>query len=195
MLPRWAEWEFWWHKGRSWTDFGQFLCFDVDPLWPNRLWPILVFWCFVQILRTPKLCRPKAQNPERGSNPVANPSCLHVSGGVGVVVVVVVVVVIDLDSPGPPCARPPSAGPPPPSGPPKISLFFPPLPPPCSFFLSFSGGLLVEFWGVHTTAREFQTCTSEGPGASSKTNISREDPQRKREITNMGAGEGKKAKF
>ena len=35
--------------------------------------------------------------------------------------------------------------------------------------------------GFHTTAREFQTCTFKGPGASNTTKIPREDPQRERE--------------
>ena len=35
--------------------------------------------------------------------------------------------------------------------------------------------------GFHTTARELQTCTFEGPGASNTTKIPREDPQRKSE--------------
>ena len=30
----------------------------VDRLWPNRLWPILVFWCFDQIFRTQKAQTP-----------------------------------------------------------------------------------------------------------------------------------------
>ena len=37
-----------------------------------------------------------------------------------------------------------------------------------------------------------QTCTFEGPGASNTTKIPREDPQRERKRTKMGAGEGKK---
>ena len=41
-----------------------------------------------------------------------------------------------------------------------------------------------------------QTCTFEGPGASNTTKIPREDPQRGRKRTKMGAGEGKtSAKF
>ena len=60
-------------------------------------------------------------------------------------------------------------------GRPKISRFFFPLPPQNLFFSSVSGGLLVGFWwcptrpgrrGSHTTARELQTCTFQGPGAS-----------------------------
>ena len=50
----------------------------------------------------------------------------------------------------------------------------------------------------HTTARELQTCTLKGPGASSTTKIPREDPQRERERkrTKMRSREGKNsAKF
>ena len=66
---------------------------------------------------------------------------------------------------------PSSAGPPAPAGPLKIWRFFPSSDPIFALFLSLSlsGGLLVEFWwcpGFHTTARELQTCTFEGPGAS-----------------------------
>ena len=50
--------------------------------------------------------------------------------------------------------------------------------------------------GFHTTARELQTCTFKGPGASNTTKFPREDPQRERKRAKMGAGEGKKsAKF
>ena len=96
-------------------------------------------------------------------------------------------------------------------GEPKISRFF------TMFFLSSLSwgsfrGILVVFLkagtmkcarlgsgppGFHTTARELQTCTFEGPGASNTTKIPREDPQRKREERKkLVAGEGKKrAKF
>ena len=46
--------------------------------------------------------------------------------------------------------------------------------------------------GLHTTARELQTCTFEGPSASNTTKIPREDPQEKEERMNIVAGEGKK---
>ena len=82
---------------------------------------------------------------------------------------------------------------PPSAGPPKISLFFSPLPPQFSFFSHSFVGPFVEFWwclqrrgaqmctalgllcetpaasgpsGLHTTTRELQTCTFDGPGAS-----------------------------
>ena len=45
--------------------------------------------------------------------------------------------------------------------------------------------------GLHTTTRELQTCTFEGPGASNTTKIAREDPQRETKRTIMGAGEEK----
>ena len=44
----------------------------------------------------------------------------------------------------------------------------------------------------HTTARELQKCTFEGPGASNTTKIPREDPEREKKAK-MEAGEGKKA--
>ena len=43
--------------------------------------------------------------------------------------------------------------------------------------------------GFHTTARELQTYTFKGPGASNTTKFPREDPQRKSE---NGGGRGKK---
>ena len=50
--------------------------------------------------------------------------------------------------------------------------------------------------GLHTTARELQTCTFERPGASNTTKIQREDTQKGKKRTNFAAGEGKKrAKF
>ena len=58
--------------------------------------------------------------------------------------------------------------------------------------------LLVEGWraafrrsGLHTTARELQTCTFERPGASNTTKIPRKDTQ-ERKRAKMEAGEGKK---
>ena len=48
--------------------------------------------------------------------------------------------------------------------------------------------------GFHTTAREFQTCTFEGPGASNTTKIPRKDPQEREERVNICGGEGKKAR-
>ena len=83
-------------------------------------------------------------------------------------------------SAGPPSARQPSTGPPsagPPSaGPPKISLFFPLFRPHFrSFSLSLWGSsrgiLVVGPPGFHTTARELQTYTLEGPDASKTTNF------------------------
>ena len=46
--------------------------------------------------------------------------------------------------------------------------------------------------GLHTTAREIQTCTFERPGTSNTTKILREDPQREKKITNFAAGDGKR---
>ena len=49
--------------------------------------------------------------------------------------------------------------------------------------------------GSHTTARELQTCTFHGPGASNTTKIPRKDPNRERR-KKIVAGKGKKsAKF
>ena len=46
--------------------------------------------------------------------------------------------------------------------------------------------------GLHTTARELQTCTFEGPGASNTTKIPRERPkEREKRMKNCG-GRGKK---
>ena len=45
--------------------------------------------------------------------------------------------------------------------------------------------------GLHTTTRELQTYTFDGPGASNTTKIPREDPQRGKKRTNFAAGEGK----
>ena len=70
----------------------------------------------------------------------------------------------------------------------KISRFFFPLPPQNSFFSSFSGCLLVEFWwclkrrGAHLSALAFKNTTK----------IQREDTQRGKKRTNFAAGEGKK---
>ena len=47
--------------------------------------------------------------------------------------------------------------------------------------------------GFHTTARELQTCTFWGPGASNTTKFPREDPQEREERMKIVAGEGKKA--
>ena len=50
--------------------------------------------------------------------------------------------------------------------------------------------------GVRTTARELQTCTFEGPGASNTIKIPRKDPKKREERKKIVAGEGKKsAKF
>ena len=50
--------------------------------------------------------------------------------------------------------------------------------------------------GLHTTARELQTCTFEGSGASNTTKIPREDTQRDTKRAKMGSGKGRKsAKF
>ena len=46
--------------------------------------------------------------------------------------------------------------------------------------------------GFHTTTRELQTCTFEGPGTSNTTKIPREDPQEREERMKIVAGEGKK---
>ena len=47
--------------------------------------------------------------------------------------------------------------------------------------------------GSHTTTKELQTRTFEGPCASNTTKIPREDPLRRKKRTNFVAGEGKKA--
>ena len=80
----------------------------------------------------------------------------------------------------------------PPDGPKFRSLFFP-SPQQFSFFLPSLGCLLVEFWwcfflnagtllgppGLHTTARELQTCTLEGPGLQTHhQNSTRRHPER-----------------
>ena len=111
--------------------------------------------------------------------------------------VVVVVVVAGLDFPGPPSAGPPLHDPPPPDRP-KFRSFCVSL---GVFSLNFGGvlerrspsmcafrvlGLSCETSGPtrpgrrgsHTTARELQTCTFQGPCASNTTKIPREDPQR-----------------
>ena len=50
--------------------------------------------------------------------------------------------------------------------------------------------------GSHTTARELQTCTFEGPGASNTTKIPRKKPKEREKRIKTVAGEGKKsAKF
>ena len=109
----------------------------------------------------------------------------------------------------------PPADSPSPDRPKFRSLFF--LPPQLSFFPLSSGGLLVENMGavqgrilhkvrvraaasgppgLHTTARELQTCTYQGPGASNTTKIPRKDPQEREERKKIVAEEGKKsAKF
>ena len=46
--------------------------------------------------------------------------------------------------------------------------------------------------GSHTTARELQTCTFQGPGASNTTKIPRKDPQENERRKKTVAGEGKK---
>ena len=48
---------------------------------------------------------------------------------------------------------------------------------------------------LHTTTRELQTCTFDGPGASNTTKIPREDLQRKTKRAKMGRERGKNAKF
>ena len=48
--------------------------------------------------------------------------------------------------------------------------------------------------GLHTTARELQTCTFQGPGASNTTKIPRKDPQEREERKNIVAGDGKTAR-
>ena len=63
------------------------------------------------------------------------------------------------------------------------------------------GGLLRETLaalgplGLHTTARELQTCTFERPGASNTTKIPREDPPEREERMKFPAGEKKKRKM
>ena len=50
--------------------------------------------------------------------------------------------------------------------------------------------------GLHTTTRELQTCTFQGPGASNTTKIPRKDPQERERRMKIVAGEGKQsAKF
>ena len=46
--------------------------------------------------------------------------------------------------------------------------------------------------GFHTTARELQTCTFEGPGASNTTTIPREDPRERKKERKWGRERGKK---
>ena len=107
----------------------------------------------------------------------------------------------------------------------NFALFLP-TPAPFSLFLSLCGCLIVEFWwcfckdrdpqmctfglsgcgvkpwrlrgrrGLHTTTRELQTCTVDGPGVSKHhQKTTRRPPERDKESEN-GAGEGKKsAKF
>ena len=90
--------------------------------------------------------------------------------GVGVGVVVGVGAVVGFGLSGSPLRRTPNARDHPRLTAQNFALFIP-LPP---HFRSFclSGCLLVEFWwcfrrlGLHTIARELQTCTLEGPGAS-----------------------------
>ena len=48
--------------------------------------------------------------------------------------------------------------------------------------------------GLHTTTRELQTCTFDGPGASNTTKKPREDPQRETKRAKIVAGDGKKAR-
>ena len=89
---------------------------------------------------------------------------------------------------------------------PKFRSFFSPLPPENSFISYLSGGLLVEFWfclktikcarrGSHTTARELQTCTFQGTGASKKnrTKFHEKTPKRE-ERKKIVAGREKKAR-
>ena len=101
---------------------------------------------------------------------------------------------------------------------PKISPFVFPLSLPFSLFLSLSGCLLnfgqsitgSGWWaprvgaqppalglpGLHTTARELQTCTFQGPGASNTPKIQRKDLKEKEERKKIVAGEEtKSAKF
>ena len=118
----------------------------LGRLWPNRLWPILVFLVFWPTFLNPK-SPPKPQterptfrlespNPERGGSHPSGPlrtrptlilASTSISGGVGVVVVV------GLDSAGPPSAGPPK----------KSLLFFSPAT--VSLFFCLSGCLLVDF--------------------------------------------------
>ena len=50
--------------------------------------------------------------------------------------------------------------------------------------------------GSHTTARELQTCTFHGPGASNTTKIPRKDPKREKEERKLWREKGEKsAKF
>ena len=58
------------------------------------------------------------------------------------------------------------------------------------------GGCVVGRRGSHTTARELQTCTFEGPGASNTTKIPRKRPkEREKRIKNCGGRGKKSAKF
>ena len=126
-------------------------------------------------------------------------------------------------SAGQPSAGQPSAGQPS-TGPPKISLFFSLLLPQISFFFLSLGVVSLNFFsagtlkcahlgsravvwnpggptrpgrrGSHTTARELQTCTFHGPGASNTTKIPRKDPKREKEERNLWREKGRKsAKF
>ena len=109
-----------------------------------------------------------------------------------------------------PSAGPPLRWTAPPPDRPKSRSFFSSLPPEISFFLLSLRGLLVEFWwcfrrpgrsyvhvwalwllcetpagsgpsGLHTTTRDLQTWTFQGPGASNTTKITREDPPEREE--------------
>ena len=79
---------------------------------------------------------------------------------------------------------------------PKFRSFFP-LPAPFSFFFSLSLGVTFGLSGCRVKlqrlwAREPQTRTFEGSGASNTTKIPREDTQRETKRARMGAGEEKK---
>ena len=72
-------------------------------------------------------------------------------------------------------AGPGSAGPPPSAGPPQnVALFSLSHPNFLSFFSLFLGP------GLHTTTRELQMCTFQGPGASNTIKIPRKDPKREK---------------
>ena len=113
---------------------------SVDRIWPNLIWPelvFLVFWPCVCVSRfwvCSRLC-------------VCCVCCVCVVSSRFWWVSSRFLGVFKIFGASP---RTPSPGPPPPldgpsAGPPKISLFFFSLPPEISFFLLFLGGLLVEF--------------------------------------------------
>ena len=122
----------------------------------------------------------------------------------------------NLGAPPTPLRRTPSPDSNPSAGPPKISLFFSLSRHNFLSFFSLFGVLSLNFGGVfegrekgiytfglsgcrgppglHTTTRELQTCTFQGPGASNTTKIPRKDPKKREERKKIVVVEGKKAR-